>query len=487
MLGMCSNAAVLPPSSPRVVGSRPSTVRPSIFYLFNEESSSDAKLCQELETRLYALYRDDRQTSRWHKVLPGGEIRLERLQRMQEADVILLLLSPDFLGSDDCHERALSAVEERDRGAVVIPVLLRPVASTESLPLDHLQVLPRNKRPVIKWRHRDEAWKHVCEEIRSVVDQSTLRSARNAKHEPGTLVGNYRLVQRIATGGGSIVHEAEHLHFSRRAAIKIARPLGGMERAAAIMRCEADSLAAAAHPGVTGLYDAGFLADGTPYIVMELVRGEDLLSYARRSGVGSPSTARAMAIGRQVAETMSALHGRGIIHCDLKPGNIILRDRDRPRGGHIDPVLIDFGMARLRSASSSMKHRELDEDGIVGTPAYMSPEQVLSPDDVTERSDVYSLGVVLFEMLSGRLPFVRASMAGLFFQLLRQQPPPPPLSSLEPSVPPAVERLVGRMLSEEPQDRPTMREVDDTLHEVLEHRSVSVDPFGDTPDGDVLE
>lgn len=439
-------------------------MRPSIFYLYNESSKSDAKLCQELESWLYALYRDERQTSRWHKVLPGGELQVARLRSMQEADLILLLLSADFLSTNDCFEQTLAALRERERDAVVIPILLRPVATTETLPLGQLQVLPRNGVPVIRWRRRDDAWEHICKEIRTVLEHSTLRSVRRSERNKTAVVGSYRIIRTLAYGFAS-VYEAEHTIFDRRAAIKIIRHLDGLDHAARAMRWEANALAAATHPGVVALYDAGVLSDGAPYIIMELLRGEPLSrSVFASSTETSPSNALLSTLC-QVARTLSELHSRGIIHCDLKPQNIIIRTEDGLGARRFDAALIDFGAAELRSVASASERFE--KDLLVGTPAYISPEQITDRSAITDRTDVYNFGVVLFELFSGRLPFTGFSAMDVIRRRLGEKTPS--LASVLPEVPPMLGQVVDSMLVANPPDRPCMTDVVDALRRVLEN------------------
>jgi hypothetical protein len=423
-------------------------MRPSVYYLYNEASALDAKLCHELENWLYALYRDERQTTRWHKVLPGGELRLERLRQMQQADVILILLSPDFLGQDDCHQRALEALALRPRGTVVIPIVLRPVAGLDRPPMGELQLLPRNGVPISRWRKRDDAWEHVCNEMRTLLERAPKRPLFPFTSEGGATIGQYRIVREAGRGGSSYVFLAEHCMFARPAALKIALPDA---RAELYMQWEAAMLHAASHPGVIALYDAALLPDGRPYLVLEWLEGQDMGCELQRRSPPADSLGWQfyLRLLGQVAETMAALHARGIVHCDLKPSNIMICG-DTAK-------IIDFTTARLRdTASRAFESPLVREEMIWGTPTYMAPELVMGKD-VSDKTDVFSLGAVFFEVCTGRLPFEGSMSLSLMAKVLSERPPS--LMSLNPTAPPAVARIVDSMLERKPEDRPTMREV----------------------------
>ncbi len=426
-------------------------MRPNVYYLYNEASALDAKLCHELENWIYSLYRDERQTTRWHKVLPGGELRLERLRQMQQADVILILLSPDFLGQDDCHQRALEALSLRPRGTVVIPILLRPVAGLDGPPLSELQLLPRNGVPISRWRKRDDAWEHICNEMRTLLERAPQRPLFPSPSEGGATIGQYRILNEAGRGGSSTVFRAEHCMFARPAALKIAHPDG---RAELYMRWEAAMLHAASHPGVIALYDAALLPDGRPYLVLEWLEGQDM---------GGEMMVRpwqlCLRLLGQVAETMAVLHARGIVHCDLKPSNIMVCDET--------VKIIDFSTARLRDTARPVFESPLvRSEQLFGTPAYMAPELLMGNDEVSDKTDVYSLGVMVFEACTGRLPFEWNSFAVGLMKAVTERPPS--LMSLSPTAPPAVARIVDRMLERTPEDRPTMREVARALGDGLD-------------------
>ncbi len=368
---------------------------------------------------------------------------------MQEADVILLLLSADFLALDHYHERARAALAERARGATVVPILLRPTLSTTSLPLQDVQRLPRNGIPITRWPDRDEAWKHICLELRIILERA-VRQRPAPQGEKLRSFGQYEVIAQLGAGAFSRIYMAKHTMFDRVVAIKVtpASPQGDR-----MIVWEAKALHTARGPGVVELYDAGRLPDGTPYLVQELVPGaptsRESLGMTNRNIV-SPRLLEAMA---KVAGTLKRLHACSVIHGDLKPFNMIIAETGTVK-------LIDFGAARVGGASA------WDADAregltLFGTPAYIAPELVtLGPSSVSDKIDVFSLGATLFELCVGHLPFERSPM-----KVFRGRAPS--VSSLNQAVPERLGYLVDAMLDESPAERPTMRDVEHFLLEVL--------------------
>ncbi len=172
------------------LSTKATAVKLRLYYLFHEESAEDARLVRELETSMYALYRDEHHTTRWHRIPPGADVDDEDQRAAAEADIILVMLSPDFLGCDRCFRRSVAAHMERRRGATVVPILLRPVAPVESFPLAGLQILPRNGVPVSRSSSIDEAWQHLTDELKQVIRSHDLSLAppKAAQSEPDHLV-----------------------------------------------------------------------------------------------------------------------------------------------------------------------------------------------------------------------------------------------------------------------------------------------------------
>ena len=265
---------------------------------------------------------------------------------------------------------------------------------------------------------------------------------------PRTLAGRYRLDKVIGRGGMSTVYRATDLSLDRVVAVKVAMdPL--LERDpvyAARFKREARAAASVSNPGIVTVFDAG--ADGpTRYIVMECVDGRDLSQILRDEGPLEPT--RAAHIAEQIADTLAAAHAAGVVHRDIKPGNVMVT----PQG---TVKVLDFGIARTTDGVTLTQTAS-----VLGTAPYMSPEQAMGqPADA--RSDIYSLGCVLYEMLTGSPPFMGDLPAAVLHQHVRVAPKAP--RAVNPDVPPALDALVLRMLAKAPEDRPqTAAEVRDAL------------------------
>jgi eukaryotic-like serine/threonine-protein kinase len=265
----------------------------------------------------------------------------------------------------------------------------------------------------------------------------------------GQTFGNYRVTALIGEGGMGVVYSAEHPTIGRRAAVKILRP-GLTENVEITKRFfnEARAANAIRHPGIVEVFDSGTLASGVSYIVMELLEGESLAARLRRIGRFGPLEARA--IVAQTASALAAAHAAGIVHRDLKPDNLFLVPDYRETSSELVKVL-DFGIAKLgldASRSISVKTRT---GSVMGTPAYMSPEQCRGTKEVDHRADIYALGVILYEMVCGRPPFVSEGF-GEMVHLHISEPPPPP-RSLVPGIPQDLERVILWCLAKDPEQR----------------------------------
>ena len=264
------------------------------------------------------------------------------------------------------------------------------------------------------------------------------------------LSGRYRLLRKLGVGGMATVYRAEQVTIGKQFAVKVlhAAQVQQPEAAERFLR-EARALSKIRHEHVIEVVDFGQVGEG-PYMVMELLEGEDLCTrLAREPRIAWP---RARKIGLQIAGALAVAHAAGVVHRDLKPENCFLIER----GGDPDFVkVLDFGIAKVRSAT--VGGRALTELGMVfGTPAYMSPEQA-DGLEVDARSDVYALGVVLFEMLAGRLPFVADSPMGFLKQHMFSAPPSPRRLAPEAEIPIEAEAVVLKALQKDPALRfPTM-------------------------------
>jgi tRNA A-37 threonylcarbamoyl transferase component Bud32 len=259
--------------------------------------------------------------------------------------------------------------------------------------------------------------------------------------------GRYKLVQSLGNGGMGQVFVAENIAIGMRVAVKLLKPelLANPEFRARFQN-EAQAVAAIEHPNVARFFD---LVVGDPtFIVMEYVRGETLAEVIKR---GRLPPVRALAIARRLSWGLDAAHAAGVVHRDLKPANVLLA----PDAEHGEtPKLIDFGLAKLAAAT---EETQLTRTGqIIGTPAYMAPEQIKG-EKIDGRADVYALGCVLYEMLTGRTPFAGGSddVQTLYRQM---HEPPPPLGKLLPDVAPALDALMDKALRKHPAERfPSMK------------------------------
>ena len=261
---------------------------------------------------------------------------------------------------------------------------------------------------------------------------------------PQFIAGRFRIEREIGTGGMGTVYLATHLGLERPVAVKIIkREFAGDADVADRFLREARTMAKLRHPNAAMIFDAGNLPDGRHFIVMEFVEGETLSQALNREGRFSP--ARAVQIATQICDVLDEAHRLGIVHRDLKPSNILLGKRG--------VCVLDFGVAKVlaSSAESTATHASTGSGQLIGTPRYMSPEQCLG-QRVGARSDLYSLGVLLYEMLAGRPPFVDPLQSALLIK--QATAPPPPLPRLRQDVTRPLALAVHTLLAKRPDDRP---------------------------------
>ncbi len=280
----------------------------------------------------------------------------------------------------------------------------------------------------------------------------------------GDVIGNYRIVRRLGAGGMGVVYEVVHLRLERRAALKVLTFAGADTELATRFVNEGRAANVTNQAGIVQIYEYGQLDDGAPWLLMEYIEGQTLEARlaAVRTGVEGASI-DPLSVLYQLAATLSAVHKQGVVHRDLKPTNIILTpDLTRPEGEQVK--LLDFGIAKLMGDNlrSLPDGRRAAPETLIGTflgtAHYMAPEQCRSAADVDAKADVYALGVIAYELLSGRLPFEGEAIS-IVMQKCTQ--PPPPLAAN--GQPPELVALVTAMLHFSAAERPTMSQVAELL------------------------
>ena len=300
-------------------------------------------------------------------------------------------------------------------------------------------------------------------------DQSGPLEDWNVDQFIGKVLANrYKVSRRIGVGGFGAVFEAEDTKIGKRVAVKVlARELVSDSAMLTRFRKEAEASSKVGHENIIDITDFDRTVNGYYFLVMEYLEGTDLGSIIR-TGERLP-VSRILGVMIQVARALYAAHNKGIVHRDLKPGNIFLIDR----AGSPDFVkVLDFGIS---------KFMELDEESsrltktgqIIGTPLYMSPEQALGEEDLDHRVDVYSLGVIMYELLTGQPPFTAVNYLGIIAQHASDPPKPPRKVRPDLDIPPQVETIILKCMAKQPEDRfSTMAEMEGALI----HALATVDP-----------
>ena len=290
---------------------------------------------------------------------------------------------------------------------------------------------------------------------------------------PQVIAGRFRIECEIGTGGMGTVYRATHLGLERPVAVKIIKPEFASDQDVTdrFMR-EARTMAKLRHPHAAMIFDAGNLPDGRHFIVMEFVEGRTLSEILAQEGRFTPE--RAVRIAADICDVLMEAHKLGIIHRDLKPSNIMLNERG--------VCVLDFGVAKvLTGADATATHATTGSGIIVGTPRYMSPEQCLG-QSVGARSDLYSLGVLLYEMLAGRPPFVDAMQSAVLVK--QATAAPPPLPQMRADVPRSLAVAVHTLLAKRPENRPQTAEAARKLLEKSiarqSHSIIEEQPFAAT-------
>ena len=266
----------------------------------------------------------------------------------------------------------------------------------------------------------------------------------------GERIGNYVASSLLGSGGMGAVYGAEHPEIGRKVAIKVlARHLLQIPAATERFLAEARAVTRIDHPNIIDIYDFGRLDDGRPYFVMEMLAGTDLMAVME--GAGRMPARKVLQYLEQIGAGLQAAHDHNVVHRDLKPENIFVAEGEKLR-----VKLLDFGIAKVLETEQGAHATATGM--IMGTPLVIAPEQAAGqPKRIGPRTDIYSLGVILYWMLAGRPPFESDTPALLLARHIKE--PPPPLRGVELSVPPQIAALVERCLEKMPEDRPSSVEV----------------------------
>jgi serine/threonine protein kinase/Flp pilus assembly protein TadD len=279
----------------------------------------------------------------------------------------------------------------------------------------------------------------------------------------GQTVSHYRILDKLGEGGMGVVYSAEDTHLGRHVAIKfLSAATSDAHHFKARFLREARAASQLSHPHIATIYDYGETAEGSPFIVMEQVKGKPLDELLHE---GELTLARAIEIIEDVASALGEAHTHGIVHRDIKPSNVFINERGQVK-------VLDFGLAKLLNDEHTQTNPDARtllathtrSDIVVGTPLYLSPEQATSAP-VDGRSDLFALGALLYECITGRPAFSGASVIEIGAQIIHVDPPPP--STINPRIPPELDRITMKALAKKPEARyQSAQEMLDDLHEV---------------------
>jgi serine/threonine protein kinase len=279
------------------------------------------------------------------------------------------------------------------------------------------------------------------------IDPTEKRGPPRSPLEPGTIVAEtYLVTALLGEGGMGTVWAAQHLRLpGKRVALKILHSGGRDGQAYARFRREAEIASRLGHPHIVEVLDFNTLPDGTPYLVLELLEGESLAARLARGRLPLGDT---LDLLRQVGSALQAAHLAGVVHRDLKPDNIFLSPSDGGGVVHHVAKVLDFGISKIQGSQTLVTQEAV----VMGTPRYMAPEQALGKNqEIDARADLFSLGVILYEMLAGEAPFVREQVAMAIYAVVHE--PHRPIVELVPDLPPAIAAAIDRALAKAPDHR----------------------------------
>jgi serine/threonine protein kinase len=294
-------------------------------------------------------------------------------------------------------------------------------------------------------------------------DSSPLASALIGRE----IAGRFRILAKLGEGGMGAVYRGEQISLKRAVAVKVLKPeLSQNQTLVRRFSAEAQAVAMLDHPNTVKVYDSGQDTDGSLFIAMEYIEGTSLRDVMRSGAMPGP---RAFAIAVQVAASLADAHAQSIVHRDLKPDNVMLQDKGRQR----DIVrVLDFGIAKLRDDSRATQAAMTQAGDMLGTPQYMAPEQIRG-EQIDGRTDIYAVGCMLYEMVTGRLPFEGASVLAILTKHLTDTVVPPSQRRPDLGLPPIIDQIVMTAIAKEPAARPMTME---RFGEMLQTALAVIDP-----------
>jgi serine/threonine protein kinase len=308
----------------------------------------------------------------------------------------------------------------------------------------------------------------------------TLKASPDRAAEQRRMVGRiidqkYRVIAAIGEGGMSSIYESEHLGLDRRVAIKVLHPsLADDPEAVARLRHEAKVVSTIGHPNICEVLDLGRTANGSPYLVMELLVGESLAE--RIKDVGAIPFNELAPLMKQVLRALDAAHDKGILHRDLKPENVFIEEERNT--GAPSAKLLDFGISKSMSYDFIENQRLTHTGMVMGTPYYMAPEQARGDSGLDQRVDLWAIGVMMYEALTGRRPFVATNYNALLVKILTSRPRQ--VSKIDPLIPADAAAIIDRALSKLREDRyQTARQMIDAISKV-QRKVAGEDPHAPT-------
>ncbi len=424
------------------------------------ESAGDVFIVDDNPTNLNLLAGILRKAGYAVRMANSGRRALAAIEKARPELILLDVNMPDMSGYEVCKRlaeagtargvpviflSALNELEDKMRAfeAGGVDYVTKPFYPEEVLARVASQIKLARLRAALEERNRELAQRN--DELAQAHRREDRMFSAFAEVLPGTVLDEkYRLGERIGVGGFAAVYRATDVIHGRAVAVKVLRPHEGDRSARLKERLELEGISTArlAHPSAVTILDAGSTPQGIAYLVMELLEGPSLATELEAHG--PLPLERALAIMIPICEVLLEAHAQGILHRDVKPANIVLHETR--------VKLVDFGLAKLKDAR---KETATTVGRLLGTPVYMAPERLLGEPHDTG-ADVYAVGITLFEILTGRVPFAAGEGGICALVVACVNEPVPLLRTLRPDVPAELEEIVARAVRKTPLERPTL-------------------------------